>query len=216
VIPLTDSSEQSDVVRRVSFRREELEEVCKEATRSRYLVQVQPPLLVDQQLQEASPTQSTSTSTSTITAHTAPALQSPAKEDDENDTVICKRGLELTHDRSRQRRKYIILRSIVKNQHELTPQQLAKLAQICTAWAKDAATVQGRIDYCNAYNASFATGTSSNSNEPGMMLPSMDRYPLPFKAKTNGKKRCVDTNSIQQQQQQQIRPTNSVKRTRIR
>jgi hypothetical protein len=75
-------------------------------------------------------------------------------------TDFC-RGLEARCCLERQRRKYLTNKCIVRAQSKVSGEQLALLAQRCTAWAAELAAREGARDYFRAYcsNGSSASAT---------------------------------------------------------
>lgn len=96
--------------------------------------------------------------------------RSPLHEEEED----CQRGFELKRSLERQHRKFTILKSIVKNQRQCSPEYLGRLARVCSKWAAATARVQADWDFQDAYfNAKAAL--------PSRTLPSMKDYPMPLK-----------------------------------
>jgi hypothetical protein len=68
----------------------------------------------------------------------------------------CSRGLEHRISVERQKNKYLAIRAILKAQDRHHPEQLARIASRCTAWAKEVALLAGYQDYYHAYNPALA------------------------------------------------------------
>jgi len=71
-------------------------------------------------------------------------------------SVECARGLEHRISMDRQKNKYLAIRAILKAQDVHSPQELARIASRCTAWAKEVALLTGHKDYYKAYNPELA------------------------------------------------------------
>ena len=68
----------------------------------------------------------------------------------------CDRGLEHRISIERQKNKCLAIRAILKAQDRHHPEQLARIASRCTAWAKEVALLAGHQDYYQAYNPGLA------------------------------------------------------------
>ena len=86
------------------------------------------------------------------------------------------RGLELRLSPERQRRKYMIIHAILRAQKRYTdPKQLSNIARKCTVWSKTVAAIVAQHDYCSLYHPERIASIAN--------LPSLEKYPLPFKSK---------------------------------
>ena len=104
----------------------------------------------------------------------------PAAAEAEEDTD---RGLELKTSKERQQRKFVVLKCLLKYQHQCqTPEQLAHIARICNRWATDAARIQAVNDYQHVYALKAATSAATAASME-LTLPDMNTYPLPVKRK---------------------------------
>jgi len=208
----TATTSSTSSVRRVSFRTNELEEA---KTIASSLVDFadsdydddddddeeedcKPASIVCRPLQGQAATAATTSSSSAAPSSTTSAAPASAAPTTTSHTTTshttCTRGLELKYSVPRQKRKFTILRSIVKNQRRCSWDQLGLLARKCNVWATHAARVQGLLDYQDASEA------KALSRRP---LPDMALYPLPLKDKRSSISSSSSSNKRQAEPQEQ-------------
>lgn len=106
------------------------------------------------------------------------------------------RGLEHRISMERQKNKILAIRAILKAQDLHSPQELARIASRCTAWAKEVALLAGSKDYYTAYNPELAH-----------LVPTTPSMPRPL-ASGMKKKRPAEVIVIDDdEQQEQVRRT---------
>jgi hypothetical protein len=91
--------------------------------------------------------------------------------DNDNDlsttTTLELRGLEYCTP-ERQKHKFMSIRCTISasSRRGLKPDQLASIAQRCTAWNQQNAFLQGCHDYCNVYDPAMASSFPKMNNTP--------------------------------------------------